>query len=81
MAAAAGRVLITEDWGFGELAVRREQAALGVIILGLYALPEGTREAYAVEQIAVNAGECEGHIVIVEPGRVRMRPLSPAGEE
>jgi predicted nuclease of predicted toxin-antitoxin system len=32
LAAAAGRVLITDDRGFGELAVRHERPATGVII-------------------------------------------------
>ncbi len=80
LAAAAGRVLITDDRGFGELAVRHRQPAAGVIILMLYALPPGTRENYAVEQIASIAGECEDRLAIVEPGRVRTRPLPRQSE-
>jgi predicted nuclease of predicted toxin-antitoxin system len=74
-AAAASRVLITDDRGFGELAVRHRQPAAGVIILMLYALSSGTRENYAVERIASVANECEGKLVIIEPGRVRTRPI------
>jgi predicted nuclease of predicted toxin-antitoxin system len=75
LAAAGGRVLITDDRGFGELAVRHERPAAGVIILVLYAIPAGTRENYAIEQIAAIAADCEGRLVIIEPGRVRTRPI------
>jgi predicted nuclease of predicted toxin-antitoxin system len=33
LSAAAGRIMITDDWGFGELAIRQRQPAIGVIIL------------------------------------------------
>ena len=51
LATDGGRVLITHDLGFGELAVRQGRPAAGVIILSLYALPTGVRERYAAEQI------------------------------
>ncbi len=35
LAAAAGRIVITDDFGFGEMTVRRAQPASGVIILSL----------------------------------------------
>ena len=75
LAAAAGRVLITDDWGFGELAVRRGRPSIGVIILSLHQLPAGVREAYAVERIADVANQIENHLAIIEPGRTRLRPL------
>jgi len=51
LAAAAERIVITEDWGFGEMAIRQRRAAAGVIILSLYALSAGVRERYAVEKV------------------------------
>jgi predicted nuclease of predicted toxin-antitoxin system len=75
LAAAAGRVLITDDWGFGELAIRQGQAALGVVILSVYELPAGVRERYATERIIEIIDRIEGHLAIVEPGRIRFRPL------
>jgi predicted nuclease of predicted toxin-antitoxin system len=48
LAAQANRVLITDDFGFGELAIRQGQAAAGIIILSLYALPPVARGQYAV---------------------------------
>ena len=76
LAEAAGRIVITHDWGFGEMTIRHGQAAAGVIILSLYALSAGTRERYAAGKIAEIAGQCTGCLTIIEPGRVRIRPLS-----
>jgi predicted nuclease of predicted toxin-antitoxin system len=39
LAADDGRVLVTHDLGFGELAVRFGQPAAGVVVLSLYTLP------------------------------------------
>jgi hypothetical protein len=55
--------------------VRRGQPAAGVIILSLYALSAGARETYAIERIAEIADRSPGHLSIIEPGRIRMRPL------
>jgi predicted nuclease of predicted toxin-antitoxin system len=71
----AGRILITDDWDFGELTIRRELRAEGIIILGLYALPNTVRDVYAADRISEIASSCAGHITIIEPGRVRTRPL------
>jgi predicted nuclease of predicted toxin-antitoxin system len=76
LAAAAGRVVITDDWGLGEMTVRHRQPATGVIILSLYALSAGVRETYAVEKIVEVADKTVGQLTIIEPGRVRTRPLS-----
>jgi len=75
LAAAGGRVVITNDWGFGEMTVRHGQPAVGVIILSLYALAAGVREAHAVEKIAEVANQTPGYLTIIEPGRIRTRPL------
>jgi predicted nuclease of predicted toxin-antitoxin system len=81
LSAAAGRIMITDDWGFGELAIRQRQPAIGVIILGLYALPVRKREDFAVERIAILANTFSGNITVIEPGRERRRPLFPPCEE
>jgi predicted nuclease of predicted toxin-antitoxin system len=78
LAAAAGRIVITEDWGFGEMTVRHGQPAAGVIVISLYALSAGVREPYAVERIAEIAEKAPGQLTIIEPGRVRTRPLPVA---
>ncbi|HEY1247271.1 MAG TPA: DUF5615 family PIN-like protein [Hyphomicrobiaceae bacterium] len=75
MATDGGRVLITHDLGFGELAVRQGRPAAGVIILSLYALPTGVRERYGAEQIRALGDRVLGQLAVIEPGRVRLRPL------
>ena len=75
LAAASGRVLITDDQGFGELAIRLHHPAIGVIILSLHQLPAGSREQYAVERIADVANQIQSHLAVIEPGRIRLRPL------
>jgi len=76
LAEASGRVVITHDWGFGEMTIRHRQAAAGVIILSLYALSAGTRERYAVDKVVEIADQSPGWLTIIEPGRVRTRPLA-----
>jgi predicted nuclease of predicted toxin-antitoxin system len=75
LAEAAGRVVITHDWGFGEMSIRHGRAAAGVIILSLYALPAGARERFAVEKVAEIAEQSAGCLTIIEPWRIRRRPL------
>jgi predicted nuclease of predicted toxin-antitoxin system len=75
LAADDGRILVTHDLGFGELAVRRSQPAAGVVILSLYALPVGARERYAAARLCEVGDGVVGHLAVIEPGRVRLRPL------
>jgi predicted nuclease of predicted toxin-antitoxin system len=75
-----GRVVITDDFGFGELAVRHGQPAVGVIILSLYELPSGRREEYAAERISDVDDRIDGRLAVIEPGRVLLRPLPRSGE-
>jgi predicted nuclease of predicted toxin-antitoxin system len=79
LAAEDGRVLVTHDLGFGELAVRRSQPAAGVVILSLYTLPTGARERYAAARLRELGDGAVGHLAVIEPGRIRVRPL-PARE-
>ena len=58
------------------MTIRHGRAAAGVIILSLYALTAGARERYAVEKIAEIADSSPGGLTIIEPERVRRRPLS-----
>ena len=68
-------VLITEDRDFGELVIRQRLGVRGVILLELDRL-SNTAEAEAVVQVvSIHAENLIGHLVVVEPGRVRLRPL------
>ena len=75
LAAAEGRIVITDDWGFGEMTVRHGKPAAGVIIVSLYALSSGARETIAIERIVEIADQSPGHLTIIEPSRIRRRPL------
>jgi predicted nuclease of predicted toxin-antitoxin system len=75
LATESGRILVTDDQGFGELAVRRSQPAAGIVILSLYQLPKDDRARHAAAQILALGEACLGRLAIVEPGRVRLRPL------
>jgi len=75
LAAAAGRIVVTHDWGFGELTVRRVQPATGVVILALYALTAQVRDSIAVDLIVTLGDGAIGNLSVIEPGRVRTRPL------
>jgi predicted nuclease of predicted toxin-antitoxin system len=70
-----GRILITLDKDFGELAVVREQAHAGIIRLVI--LSASQQAAACV--MALNRYGTElrsGAIVTVEPGRIRIRPAT-----
>jgi predicted nuclease of predicted toxin-antitoxin system len=71
------RILLTEDWDFGELAIRFNQRALGVVIVALPALGgsiETIAETVAVRMTELGEG-LVGKLTILEPGRVRQRQL------
>lgn len=72
-----GRILVTEDKDFGELTVRLGHRTRGVIALALWSLPAAERTARAVAAIAAVGQEASGSLVIIEPSRLRRRPLLP----
>ncbi|MDD5307519.1 MAG: DUF5615 family PIN-like protein [Deltaproteobacteria bacterium] len=77
-ASAEGRVLVTLDKDFGELAVVRGVRHAGIVrLVGLGAREQGGLCVWAIKAHADELGD--GAIVTVEPGRIRIRP--PASEE
>jgi predicted nuclease of predicted toxin-antitoxin system len=74
-AGAEGRILITEDRDFGELVIRQRLAVSGVILLELDRLSNATEAEIVAEVVSTHAGRFLGHLVVVEPGRIRVRPL------
>ena len=73
LAAEAGRILVTDDLGFGELAVRRGQPAAGVVILSLHQMPVGARERYAVRRIRGLGDGANNHLA----DRARQNSVTP----
>jgi predicted nuclease of predicted toxin-antitoxin system len=74
-AVAEQRILLTFDKDFGDLAF---QAGLppgsGTVLFRLQAGTAAQLEAWAVAAIA-SRSDWAGHFSVVEPGRIRMRPL------
>jgi predicted nuclease of predicted toxin-antitoxin system len=74
-ASREGRILITLDKDFGELAVVREQAHAGIIRLVI--LSASQQAAACVMALNRYGTELQsGAIVTVEPGRIRIRPAT-----
>ncbi len=75
-AVAHGRVLVTLDKDFGELAIVRGASHSGIVRIVGFAARD---QASACSHVIALHGEplAAGAIVTVEPGRIRVRP--PAG--
>jgi predicted nuclease of predicted toxin-antitoxin system len=74
LAAREGRVLLTEDKDFGQLARAGEKRAGGVVLLR-YPRVARTTTTDAVVRLAEERGEdLHSRFVVVEPGRVRVSP-------
>jgi predicted nuclease of predicted toxin-antitoxin system len=72
MAFEEGRILITLDKDFGELAVHRSEPHRGILrLVGFPAHAEGPAAVAALDRYS--AVLLSGAIVTVEPGRVRIR--------
>ncbi|HKX11387.1 MAG TPA: DUF5615 family PIN-like protein [Stellaceae bacterium] len=74
-ASSASRILITEDRDFGELVIRQRVAVYGVILLELDRVSNELEAATVAEIVSSHADKFVGNLVIVEPGRIRVRPL------
>ncbi len=72
---AQQRVLLTEDFDFGELCVRFKLRACGVVIAAVKELPEATQCRRVVQALEQLGDQVDGSLVTIEPARVRLRPL------
>lgn len=69
------RVLLTFDKDFGELALKaRLPTACGVILLRLE-MPPALSVGHLLAGLIESRDDWTGHFSVIEPGRVRMRPL------
>lgn len=68
-------VLITEDRDFGELVIRQRLGIRGVILLELDRLSNSAEAEAVLQVVSIHAENLIGHLVVVEPGRIRLRPL------
>ena len=74
-AVAEGRVLVTEDKDFGELAFRRGHRPPAVIRLALPGFQPSQKAARLCEVLADDGKEIAGQAVVIEPDRIRSRKL------
>jgi predicted nuclease of predicted toxin-antitoxin system len=74
-AAREGRILLTFDKDFGELAKASTlPAACGVVLLRL-PMPAPEKIGGLLADLILGRDDWAGHFSVIEPGRVRMRPL------
>ena len=74
-----GRILITLDKDFGELAVVREHAHAGIVrLVVMSAFQQGPTCLMVLTRYGTELQS--GAIVTVEPGRIRVRPAGPHPE-
>ena len=71
-----GRIFITEDHDFGELVIRQRLAVRGMILLALDRLSNATEADVVADILSVHADRLSGNLVVIEPGRIRVRPLA-----
>lgn len=65
-------VLITEDRDFGELVIRQR---LGVRGMELDRLSKAAEADVVAEVVRTHADKLLGNLVVIEPGRTRIRPM------
>lgn len=71
------RIVLTNDKDFGDIAVHAGlPAECGVILLRLKGLSLDESVARTLEAIDSRT-DCMGHFAVVDPRRIRMRPLPP----
>jgi predicted nuclease of predicted toxin-antitoxin system len=77
------RILLTQDWDFGELAVRDRKAAAGIVIVAADTF-HGPLDA-AAKQVARRLAELgdslSGHLTVIGPTRTRQRRLASPNKQ
>ncbi len=66
---------MTEDYGFGELAVRHRLPLPGVIILSFGREPNAVRASRVAQVVSDHGEDLHGYLTIVEIRRTRRRMI------
>jgi predicted nuclease of predicted toxin-antitoxin system len=74
-AARDGRILLTFDKDFGELARASTLPPICGIVLFRLPMPKPGDVGQQLANLVTSRDDWAGHFSVVEPGRVRMRPL------
>ena len=75
IASREGRILVTEDRDFGELVIRQRLGVRGVVLLELDRLSNLAEADLVATVVSANAEKLPGNLLVIEPARVRVRPL------
>jgi predicted nuclease of predicted toxin-antitoxin system len=75
LAQAEARVVISEDKDFGELAFRDGLFPIGLIRIALPGSTPSEKAMRLLEVLALESDRIVGIVLVVEPSRVRTRPL------
>lgn len=77
LAQAEGRVIVSEDFDFGELLVRHRLQAPGAIVLHMPRTDPQTRAKRLIAVLKIKDLEFVGKLTIVSSRQVRQRPIGP----
>ena len=69
------RILLTFDKDFGELAWREGLPVTCGVILFRLPMPPPAAAGRTIAEIVSGRDDWPGHFAVIEPGRIRMRPL------
>lgn len=75
VAATEDRIIITQDYDFGDLVIRQAQASCGVALIACPGLARADRVRRAVTALVSEAERLAGALTIIEPDRIRRRAL------
>ncbi|CCE11189.1 Genome sequencing data, contig C279 (fragment) [Bradyrhizobium sp. STM 3843] len=75
MAVRDGRVLLTFDKDFGELAKNSSLPPHCGVVLFRIPMPPADQAGQRLADLLLSRQDWAGHFSVIEPGRIRMRPL------
>lgn len=75
LAREGGRIIVTQDYDFGEMAVRQGRYGAGLVVVACGFLPPVERAQRVAGVMSELAAELNGRLTIIELKRVRQRAL------
>jgi predicted nuclease of predicted toxin-antitoxin system len=75
------RIVVTFDKDFGELAWRERLPAECGVVLFRIPMPADSNHGRIIAETLSNRDDWQGRFSVIEPDRIRMRPLPPVGKE
>lgn len=70
-----GALILTTDKDFGELVFRQRRTPHGVLLIRLAGLSQQRKATSVASVVQQYGGELEGAFAVIEPSRVRIRPV------